>query len=81
MSKSKYLAGIYNELYEYFTINDGFTVGQKLAQIEKTAEKRFIEITDEELFNTIQKLEKTDYHSDEKTTEEEFNKWTEKWSK
>lgn len=80
MSKSKYIGAIYTDLFEYFSNSDGFTVGEKLTQIEKTAGNRFLELTDEDIYNTIQKLRKEDYHSDEKTTDEEFNKWTEKWS-
>ena len=55
---------IYEELYKLFMIKDDFTVGQKFTQIEKTAKKRFYDLTDEELYDTLKKLVKTDYHSD-----------------
>lgn len=73
---SQYIGAIHEELYEYFLINDGFNIPQKLAQIEKTANKKYIEMTDVQLFNTIQELRKNNnYHQDQKLTVEEFNNW------
>lgn len=72
---STHVGVIHQELFELFLIDDGFNVPQKLAQIEKTAKKRFIEMTDIELSDTIQKLRKEDYYQDQKLETEEFNKW------
>lgn len=72
---SKHVGVIHQELFDLFLIDDGFNVPQKLAQIEKTAKKRFIEMSDVELHETIQKLRKEDYYQDQKLEEEEFNNW------
>ena len=73
---SKYVGAIYDELSEIQMIKDNFTVGQKLAQIEKTANKRFIDMSDLELYDAIQKMRKEDYYSDEKMSEEDFKNWS-----
>lgn len=60
-------------LSDYFMINDSFTIGQKMAQIEKTAKKRFIYLTDKETYETIKYLLKNDYYSDTYYTQEELD--------
>lgn len=49
---------------ELFMINDGFSAGEKLTQIEKTAKKRFYNQTDEELYNALLETTRTDYYTD-----------------
>lgn len=71
----QYTGAINEELFELLLVDDGFSVGQKFAQIEKTAKKKFINISDKELYETIQKLKTTDYYSDEKLTDKEFETW------
>lgn len=64
--KIEYSGQIYLNLPKLLSIQDNFTFGQKLAQIEKTAKKRFIDLTDEEIYNTLKLLIETkDYHVDE----------------
>jgi len=73
---TNFVGAIHNELFEYFIIDDGFNIPQKLVQIEKTAQKRFIEMSDKDILTTIQELRKNqDYHKDEKLTEEDFKNW------
>ncbi len=64
--KVEYSGQIYLNLPKLLSIQDGFTFGQKLAQIEKTAKKRFIDMSDEEMYNTLKILSETkDYYKDE----------------
>lgn len=64
--KTEYSGQIYLILPKLLSIQDGFSLGQKLAQIEKTAKKRFINMTDEEVYNTLKALIETkDYYKDE----------------
>lgn len=72
----KYIGAIYTEIGKYLQVQDGFNVGQKLSQIEKHTNKKFIELSDEELLNTITFLVKDDYYyKDNKLTDEDFYKW------
>jgi hypothetical protein len=72
--KVEYSGQIYLNLPKYLSIQDEFTFGQKLAQIEKTVKKRFIEMSDEELYNTLMLLINTkDYYKDE-LPDEDFKK-------
>jgi len=50
---------------DLFMINDGFSAGEKLTQIEKTAKKRFYDLSDKEIYETLKELLRTDYYSDE----------------
>ena len=64
--KTEYSGQIYLILPKLLSIQDGFSLGQKLAQIEKTAKKRFINMTDEEVYSTLKLLIETkDYYTDE----------------
>jgi len=76
MSQQQYLGNIWVELENYLSINDGFSFGEKLAQIEKTASKlfpqekrftknRFINLTDKEIFEALTETIKTEYYQDE----------------
>lgn len=49
---------------DLFMINDGFSAGEKLTQIEKTAKKRFYSMSDEDIYNALKETVKTDYYSD-----------------
>lgn len=64
---------------DIFMINDGFSAGQKLAQLEKTIKKRFIYASDKEIHEGSQEMLKTDYYSDNQTTDEEFKEFTDKY--
>tara|TARA_R110000782_G_scaffold232667_6_gene318880 strand:+ start:321 stop:560 length:240 start_codon:yes stop_codon:yes gene_type:complete len=72
---SKYVGAIYEEFFNILRVDDSFTVGQKLANLEKIAGKKFINMSDLEVYNAIQKTKEEDYHRDEKPTEDEFKKW------
>lgn len=75
----KYVSLFYKELSKYLSISDGFSLGQKLAQIEKFSQNRFINMTDEDIFNTVSALiEDNTYFEDEKMTQIEFEEWLEK---
>jgi hypothetical protein len=75
MSQLNYAGAIHTELFDLFLIDDGYNIPQKLTQIEKTTKKRFFDMTDEEMYNTIQMLKKEDYYSDQEITEDEFKTW------
>ena len=64
--KVKYSGQIYLNLPKLLSIQDKFTFGQKLAQIEKTAKKKFIDMSDEDIYNSLKQLIETkDYYKDE----------------
>ena len=49
--KVEYSGQIYLNLPKLLSIQDKFTFGQKLAQIEKTAKKKIIDMSDEDIYN------------------------------
>ena len=62
----EYSGQIYLNLPKLLSIQDKFTFGQKLAQIEKTAKKKFIDMSDEDIYNSLKQLIETkDYYKDE----------------
>ena len=64
--KVEYSGQIYVNLSKLLIIQDKFTFGQKLAQIEKTAKKKFIDMSDEDIYNSLKQLIETkDYYKDE----------------
>ena len=64
--KVEYSGQIYLNLPKLLSIQDKFTFGQKLAQIEKTAKKKFIDMSDEDIYNSLKQLVETkDYYKDE----------------
>jgi len=74
--QTNFVGAIHSELFEYFMADDGFNIPQKLTQIEKTAKKRYMEMSDKDVLNTIQELRKNqDYYKDQKLTPEEFKEW------
>lgn len=69
------LQGVIAELMvDLFCINDSFSIGEKLTQIEKTAKKRFYNLSDKEIYEALRLTVKTDYSSDELYTDEELKK-------
>lgn len=63
---------IYTELGKLLQINDGFTFGQKMKQIEVTLGSKFYDSTDEEVLKVLLFLNKTkEYYQDEPMSEEE----------
>lgn len=75
MSTISYTGAIHTELFDLFLIDDGYNIPQKLTQIEKTAKKRFFDMTDAEMYETIQKLKKENYYQDQELETEEFKNW------
>ena len=64
--KVEYSGQIYLNWPKLLSIQDKFTFGQKLAQIEKTAKKKFIDMSDEDIYNSLKQLIETkDYYKDE----------------
>ncbi len=49
---------------ELFIIDDGFSAGEKITQIEKTAKKRFYSMNDTEIYNALKETIKNDYYTD-----------------
>ena len=75
--KVEYSGQAYQNLGKFLAIPDGFSFGQKLAQIEKEAKKRFYDMTDEDVYITINFLLSTkEYYKDEKLSDDEFEQWT-----
>lgn len=56
---------------ELFMINDGFSAGEKLTQIEKTAKKKYYSMNDTEIYNALKETIKQDYYTD--TFSDEYN--------
>ena len=74
--KVEYKGQFYLDLPIYLSIADGYSLGEKLTQIEKEAKKKFIEMLDEEIYTTLRYLTTTkEYFKDEKLNEEEFKEW------
>ena len=64
--KVEYSGYFYKELPKLLMIKDDFSLGQKLTLIEKESKKRFISMSDEEIYNTLKSLIDTrDYYLDE----------------
>lgn len=59
--------------FELLDKKDGFTVGQKLTQIEKTAKKRFFDMTDKEIYEVMENYVNEALEEDLPLTAEEFN--------
>ena len=75
--KVEYKGQFYLDLPIYLSIADGYSLGEKLTQIEKEAKKKFIEMSDEEIYTTLRYLTTTkEYFKDEKLNEEEFKEWS-----
>lgn len=56
---------------ELFMINDGFSAGEKLTQIEKTAKQKYYNMSDEQIYNALKETIKQDYYTD--TFSDEYN--------
>ncbi len=77
--KVEYAGDAYQSLGKFLAIDDKFTFGQKLTQIEKEAKKKLYDMTDEEVYITINFLLKTkDYYKDERMSDKEFEQWIQK---
>lgn len=73
----KYIGNIHNILFTAFSKNDGLNCGQKLAHIEKLSGTRFVNLSDKELYNTLEKYVVETAEQDEPLSDEEFTAWTE----
>ncbi len=74
---SQFIGAFHNNLFIFLMKDDGYSLGQKLAQIEKTANKKYSEATDKEIYEALQLVLKEDY-SDEVYSDEEFGNWVAK---
>lgn len=71
-----YTGAIYSEISKYLQVQDGFSFGEKLTQIERHTNKKFIELKDEEILNALVYLVKDkEYYEDKQLTTEEFYEW------
>lgn len=73
----RYVGNIHNILFTAFSKNDGLNCGQKLAHIEKLSGTRFVNLTDKELYNTLEKYVSEVVELDEPLSDEEFTVWAE----
>lgn len=72
LDKVNLQGAIVDLITELFMIDDGFSAGEKLTQIEKTAKKRFHLMNDEEVYNALKETLKNDYYSDTYYSDEEL---------
>ena len=72
-----YVGNIYKVFGDALDKKDGFTVGQKIKEIVRLSGKNLYEITDQELYQAIQKYLNTNEQEDEQFSEEEFYGWVE----
>lgn len=70
-----YKGNVYASLFDIFQKNDGFSVGEKLTQIEKLTKKRFFNLSDKEIYEALEKYKNTPVEEDEEMTEDEFIGW------
>lgn len=78
----QYIGGFYKSIFTLLMKDDGYTIGQKLTQLEKASKKRFFDLSDKEIYEVLGEViaENT---ADTELTDEEFNNWIEdkKWKK
>lgn len=72
-----YVGNIYKLFGDALDKKDGFTVGQKIKEIVRMSGKNLYEVTDQELYQAMQKYINTEEQEDEQLSEEEFNGWIE----
>lgn len=66
MQSINFKGAIHDSLFDFFSIKDGFTIGEKLTHLEKQLpKKKLYYASDEEIYNAIERIKKTDYYSDE----------------
>lgn len=58
--------------YDFLLKDNGFSVGEKLTEIEKLTKKRFFNLTEKEIYETMEKIIKTPVEVDEEFTDDEF---------
>lgn len=71
----RYRGNVYASLFDVIQKNDGFSVGEKLTQIEKITKKRFFNLSDKEIYEALEKYKNTPIEEDEKLSDEEFVGW------
>lgn len=64
MQSINFKGAIHDSLLDLFMIKDGFSIGAKMQQLEKQMKKRFFYASDEEIYNAINVLLKTDYYTE-----------------
>ena len=67
-----YKGNINAVFYDFLLKNDGFSVGEKLTEIEKLTKKRFLYLTEKEIYEAMETIIKTPIEVDEPFTSEEF---------
>jgi hypothetical protein len=72
---NQFIGGFYTKLFALLKKDDGYSLGQKLTQIEKTAKKRFYDMTDKELYESLEKSIAEDVN-DSELTDQEFEDWS-----
>lgn len=74
--KVEYSGYFYKDLPKLLMEKDGFSLGQKLAQIEKTAKRKFIDMSDEEIYSSLKTIIETkEYYLDEIPDEAFWNEF------
>ena len=74
-SPQPYKGNIYKILFEIFQLQDGFSVGAKLAMLEKLAGQRYVNLTEKQIYEACEKYIKLPIDKDEPMTEIEFSTW------
>lgn len=65
MQSINFKGAIHDLLAELFSVKDGYTVGEKLEHLKKQLpSKRYYGTSDEDIYNALDKVVKTDYYSD-----------------
>ncbi len=65
MQSINYKGAIHDLLAEFFSVKDGYTIGEKLEHLKKQLPlKRYYGTSDEDIYDALGKAVKTDYYSD-----------------
>lgn len=66
MQSVNFKGAVHDLLLEFFMVKDGFSIGEKFTHLEKQLpKKKFYYSSDEEIYNTLETIIKSDYYSDE----------------
>lgn len=76
MSVTNFKGAIHDQLLEFFSVKDGYSIGEKLTHLEKQlGKKKFFYAQDEEIFDALNgTIKDNDYYIDEPLTLSENGK-------
>ena len=65
MQSVNYKGAIHDLFAAFFSVKDGYTIGEKLEHLKKQLPlKRYYGTSDEDIYNVLDKVVKIDYYSD-----------------